>query len=54
MLKCASASECGGGIGGADGEKLMSPWWPKRIDVEECGAFIVELNVGRNSISCGF
>ena len=54
MLKCVSASEDDGGVGGADGEKLMPPWWPKCIDVEECGAFIVELNVGRNSILCGF
>ena len=35
MLKCASASEDDGGIGGADGEKLMPPCWPKCIDVEE-------------------
>ena len=35
-LKCASASEDDGGIGGADGEKLMPPWWQKCNDVEEC------------------
>ena len=47
-LKCASANEDDGGIGGADGEKLMPPWWQKCNDVLR-SAFIVELNAGKKN-----